>query len=260
MSHGPSTSDSSSDDQLGAIEPDRTFDGGDLDCGSGLVLLIREHMQQVPEGGVLEMRSVEGTVADDLPPWCRMVGHQYLGLLPGDKPGQRRFFVRRGTSDAASREAEKLEEDKQRAREYEWRVRARSSGHLKTSIYCRNFTWELGQPASFEEKDAHPSAVEALLGALGADLVTGFATACARAGLEVDDLELTARGRLHDVMAHVGLGEGDPAFSHIDVKLYASTFDDESRVRDVWAETLRRSPLAATLGKACTLDAKLAIV
>ena len=35
------------------------FDGGNLDCGSGLVLLIREHMSTVPRNGVLEMRSME---------------------------------------------------------------------------------------------------------------------------------------------------------------------------------------------------------
>ena len=72
---------------LDGLRPDHVFDGGDLDCGSGLVLLIREHMQRVPEGGVLELRSVETTVTDDLPPWCRMVGHEYLGALPGAVAG-----------------------------------------------------------------------------------------------------------------------------------------------------------------------------
>ena len=35
------------------------FDGGDLDCGSGLILLIRDAMRQVPVDGILEMRSRE---------------------------------------------------------------------------------------------------------------------------------------------------------------------------------------------------------
>ena len=146
------------------------------------------------------------------------------------------------------------------ARQYEWRLRARASGHLKTTVYCRNFQWDLGQPASFEEKDRHPSAVEASLGALAGDLVPGFATAAAKAGLTVDDVELTARGRLHDVMAHLGLSEGDPAFAAIEVKLFASTFDDADRVRAVWEDTVRRSPLAATLARATDLVAKIAIV
>ena len=63
-------------------QPDNIFDGGDLDCGSGLILMIRENMLKIPLDGILEMRSSEPTVADDLPPWCRMVGHEYLGSLP----------------------------------------------------------------------------------------------------------------------------------------------------------------------------------
>ncbi len=247
-------------DHLGDLTPDHVFDGGDLDCGSGLVLLIREHMLAVPEGGVLEMRSVEITVADDLPPWCRMVGHEYLGELPGEAPKQKRFFVRKSRGEAVQAEEQALQKDKERARLYEWRLRARASGHLATTVYCRNFKWTLGQPASFEERDAHPSAVEALLGALASDLATGFATACAQAGLEVDDIELTARGRLHDVMAHLGLSDGDPSFAAIEVKLFASTFDDADRVREVWQTVVARSPLAATLAKATELETRIAIV
>jgi TusA-related sulfurtransferase len=242
------------------LQPDHVFDGGDLDCGSGLVLLIREHMLKVPAGGVLEMRSVEPTVKDDLPTWCRMVGHEYLGSLPGESSAQKRFFVRKGNGQAARDEEHALEEDKERARQYEWRLRARASGHLKATVYCRNFQWDLGQPASFEEKDAQPSAVEAALGALAGDLVTGFATAASREGLTVDDVELTAKGRLHDVMAHLGLTEGDPSFAAIEVKLFASTFNDADRVRAVWEDTVRRSPLASTLARATDLVAKIAIV
>jgi TusA-related sulfurtransferase len=240
--------------------PDHVFDGGDLDCGSGLVLLIREHMLKVPAGGVLELRSVEPTVTDDLPPWCRMVGHEYLGSVPGEAARQQRFFVRKGSGEAVVAEQQALEADKERARQFAWRLRARASGHLQTTVYCRNFQWTVGQPASFEEKDANPAAVEALLGALAGDLVSGFATASAQAGLTIDDIELTARGRLHDVMAHLGLSDGDPAFAAIEVKLFASTFDDPDRVRAVWQETVKRSPLAATLARATELTTKIAIV
>ena len=249
-----------SPDELSALSPDRLFDGGALDCGSGLVLLIRENMLQVPDGGVLEMRSVERTVRDDLPPWCRMVGHEYLGFLPGTEPEQLRFFVRRGSGEAARKEDAALEQDKERARAYEWRLRARSSASLETTVYCRNFKWQLGQPASFEEQDAHPSGVEALLGALAGDLTTGFAIACSRAGLQVDDIEMTVKGRLHDVTAHLGLADGDPSFAAIDARLFASTFDDEQQIRSIWQQTVQRSPLAATLAKATELNTTIAIV
>ena len=57
---------------------DASFDGGDLDCGNGLLLLIRKHIDPLPRGGVLEILSREITVAEDLPAWCRMTGNAFL--------------------------------------------------------------------------------------------------------------------------------------------------------------------------------------
>jgi TusA-related sulfurtransferase len=241
--------------------PDHVFDGGDLDCGSGLVLLIREAMQRVEPGGVLEMRSREPTVRDDLPPWCTMVGHELLGSIPAkDDLRAVRYFVRRGTGEAARQEAEALDADRERARAYEWRVRVRAVGDRTAKVYCRNFDFSVGQPASFEESDRNPSSVEYVLGALAADLANGFATACGRQGLDVDDIEVTARGTLHDVLAHLGMGDGDPGFARIDVRAFASSYRDEDAVRATWADVVRRSPTAATLAKACVLEQRLTMI
>jgi TusA-related sulfurtransferase len=240
-----------------ACTPDHVFDGGDLDCGSGLVLLIRDHMRRVPEGGVLEMRSREPSVADDLPPWCRMVGHTLLGAAAGD--GFRRYFIRRGAAASQADEAA-LERDKDRARQYEWRARGRLTGPMRTTVYCRNFSLEVGQPASFEERDERPSAIEHLLAALAGDLAAGFAAECARAGLQVDDVEITVRARLGNVLAHLGLEDGDPALSAVDVRGFASSGSDERAVRDTWQRALARSPIAATLRKAADLTAALVVL
>lgn len=238
------------------MTPDHVFDGGDLDCGSGLILLIRENMMQTPVDGILEMRSREPTVADDLPPWCRMAGHEYLGKVAGD--GYARYFVRRGSGQESEQQA--FEKDKEEAKKYEWRLRARSTGHLKSSIYVRNFSFEMGQAASFEEKDAHPSALEYVFGALAGSLTTAFASDCARHNLEVDDIELTLTGTLNNVLAHMGLEDGDPSIARIECKCFASTFDDEEKVRAVWQQTVARSPIVATLQKSVDLQLKLAIV
>jgi uncharacterized OsmC-like protein len=241
---------------LEEIKPDRMFDGGDMDCGSGLVLLLRENMLRVPVGGILEMRSREPTVADDLPPWCRLTGHQYLGSLRG--ADYARYFVQRGQVTDDERKA--LDDDKERARAYEWRVRSRSTGHLKSTVYFRNFSFEVGQPASFEEKDVYPSAVEYLLAALAGALSTAFATECAKDGLEVDDIEISIRGKLKNVLAHLGIEEGDPSFESIELKCFASTVDDSEKVRAAWQRAFDRSPLAQTLKQAVELKHKLAIV
>lgn len=241
---------------LDKLSPVQVLDGGDMDCGSGLVLLLRDTLLGVPLGEVLELRSREPSVCGDLPPWCAMVGHEYLGKLPGED--EARYFIRRG--EKAVEDAEALERDKERARDYEWRTRVRHRGGQRSTVYCRNFQFDVGQAASFEEKDEYPSAVELVLGALGSALAVGFATECSRAGLEIDDIELTVRGKLHDVTAHLGLSSGDPSFSTIELKCFASTFADEAQVRQAWTLAVERSPLVATLNKAAELHLKLAII
>jgi 5-methyltetrahydropteroyltriglutamate--homocysteine methyltransferase len=58
--------------------PDVSFDGGDLDCGSGLLLLIRKHIDPLARGQVLEVRSTELSVEQDLPSWCRLTGNELI--------------------------------------------------------------------------------------------------------------------------------------------------------------------------------------
>ena len=73
-------------------------------------------------------------------------------------------------------------------------------------------------------------------------------------------------GCLHSASAGNGglgsrlLADGDPSFSHIALKIFASSFADEQAIRSVWEETLRRSPMASTLRKCTEFDARLAIV
>lgn len=77
------------------VPPDVSFDGGDLDCGNGLLLLIRRHIDPLPRGGLLEVCSTESSVEADLPAWCRLTGNELLSLLRVGP--QRRFLIAKGT-------------------------------------------------------------------------------------------------------------------------------------------------------------------
>ncbi len=85
-----------------ALPPDVAFDGGDLDCGNGLLLLIRKHIDPLPRGGLLEIRSTEISVDEDLPAWCRMTKNDLISWTKEGK--QRSFLVCKGslTERAAS--------------------------------------------------------------------------------------------------------------------------------------------------------------
>jgi TusA-related sulfurtransferase len=55
------------------------IDGGDLPLGGGLLALVRPALDLLEPGGVLAVASSSRTVREDLPSWCRLERHQYVG-------------------------------------------------------------------------------------------------------------------------------------------------------------------------------------
>ncbi len=76
------------------LPADVSFDGGDLDCGNGLLLLIRKHIDPLRRGQLLEIRSTEISVDEDLPAWCRLTGNELVSKVKAGK--QRSFLVCKG--------------------------------------------------------------------------------------------------------------------------------------------------------------------
>jgi TusA-related sulfurtransferase len=68
-------------------------DGGDQGCGGGLLLLMLQAMKRLEHGGVLEVRSTDPGVREDLPAWCRMTGNQLLAEQEGEL--RNRYFLRK---------------------------------------------------------------------------------------------------------------------------------------------------------------------
>jgi 5-methyltetrahydropteroyltriglutamate--homocysteine methyltransferase len=74
--------------------PNASFDGGELDCGNGLLLLIRQQIDPLNEGQLLEIRSTEASVEVDLPAWCRLTNNQLVSWVKSDN--QRSFLISKG--------------------------------------------------------------------------------------------------------------------------------------------------------------------
>ncbi len=74
--------------------PQASFDGGDRDCGNGLLLLIRRHIDPLERGQLLEIRSTEPSVEEDLPAWCRLTGNELVSRTRSGKV--RSYLVRKG--------------------------------------------------------------------------------------------------------------------------------------------------------------------
>ena len=224
------------------VRADAVCDGGDLDCGSGLLLIIREAMSPLPAGGVLEVRSRESSVAVDLPAWCRLVGHDLVGSTPAAH-GSASYFVRKKLAEDSA-----LAADLARARAHVWSVRARAKDGMGARVFARNHGFDVGQPASFDTADAAPSAVEHLLGALAACLAVGMRWRAVRRGIEVFELEVSLRARLADPLVFLGLAhEGRAGLAGVEGRLFIDAVADDATLDELWRETLQRSPIAASL-------------
>ncbi len=65
--------------------------GGDLGCAR-LLVLLRNAAEDLPAGTVVHLETTDPVAPIDLPAWCRMTGHEYLGRVPDD--GVPRYGVR----------------------------------------------------------------------------------------------------------------------------------------------------------------------
>lgn len=227
-------------------------DGGNLDCGSGLLLIIKKSMDSIPNTGILEIRSRESSVAEDLPAWCRMVGHEYLGAHPAQLYTS--YFVRKIATEV------ELAEQLRAAKSYQWSVRVRGRDGLTAQVYARNQSFLAGQPADFGVSVEAPSGIDLLLSALGADLVVGMKSSASRFELVLDEVELNLRASLGNVLYHMGIEEeGYPGVAQITGVMYVATTEDENRVYQLWERVLDHSPLYQTLKRAVQIQLRLEV-
>ena len=81
------------------------YDGGDMDCGSGLLLAITSRMRRIDEGAVLLLHTRERSVLADLPAWARLAGHDLIAVLDDTAdtaPGPWRLWIQRGRTVTGS--------------------------------------------------------------------------------------------------------------------------------------------------------------
>ena len=219
--------------------------------GSGLLLIIRNAMQPVPAGGVLEVRSREPTVRDDLPAWCRMVNHTLLATTEGAND-YTNYFIKKREDDAD------LEEHLREAKAFEWKVRARWQKGMQSTVYARNHRFTVGQPASFDTEDEAPSAIEYLLGALASGLAVGVQWRCSQRNIEVFNLEVSVQAKADNILVFLGVQDsGHPGLSQVTGRCFLDADAEDDVLAELWAETVRRSPIANSLQRTVEVDVSL---
>lgn len=142
---------------------------------------------------------------------------------------------------------------------FEWQVRVVALGGHASRAYARNHSIDLGRAASFHESDERPSAIEVLLGALGADLLDGWTEATRRAGLPAHDAELRLRATLDEPLAHLGVVgvTGSAAIAEVSGSFYVGVGAPPEVLETLWRETRTRSPIHATLIRSTAISIAL---
>lgn len=234
-------------------KPDATCDGGDLDCGSGLLLIIRSAMAPLAAGGTLLVKSRESSVREDLPAWCRLVGHGLVDTR-ADGNGGWHFLIRKKGDDAA------LTADLVQARDHVWQTRVRWRSGLLSHATSRNHGQAIGQPQSFDTADVAPAAVEVLLAAAGGALANGIAFRASQRHIALHQLEVVVRGRLRDPLVFLGLAEGTPGLRALELVVYVAAEADDDALQAILDETVQRCPVLGSLRSDLERTIRLQIV
>ena len=145
---------------------------------------------------------------------------------------------------------------------YTWTLRVSAAGKDRATVFARTHQYSVGAPVQFDAAYDAITALEYVLGAIGADIVNGFQTLARKRRVEVDQVEAVVGGKLNNPLTYLGVvGEsGHPGLERVSVKVYVASIAAEEEVRRVWQETLDKSPLVRTFQPAIRFEINLQVV
>lgn len=145
--------------------------------------------------------------------------------------------------------------------QYQWTLRVSSAGRGRATVFVRTQQFSVGVPVQFDAEYDAISALEYVLGAIGADMVNGLQALARKRRLGVDSVEAVVQGELNNALTHLGVigEEGHPGLERVTVKVYVSSLEPEERIQEVWQELLARSPLVRTFQPAMQFDVHLQV-
>ena len=128
-----------------------------------------------------------------------------------------------------------MAQDLEAAKGYKWNVRVQGQEGLLAKVHSRNHTLMVGQPADFSPKVDAPSAIDYFLGSIAADLTVGFKAQASRRNMEIDQMEVSLKAGLENVLFHLELeNEGSPKIKQITGTFYVSSPNSEDELQNLW--------------------------
>jgi hypothetical protein len=145
---------------------------------------------------------------------------------------------------------------------YRWTLRVSTAGKDRATVFVRQHQFPVGAPVQFDAMYDAITALEYVLGAIGADVVNGFWALARKRRVEVDHVEAVIQGELNNPLTYLGVvGEsGHPGLEQVSVNVYVASLATEEEIRRVWQEMLDRSPLVRTFQPAMRFALSLQVV
>ena len=145
---------------------------------------------------------------------------------------------------------------------YTWTLRVSASERGQATVFTRQHQFRVGAPVHFDRAYEGVSALEYVLGAIGADLVNGLQMLGRRRRLAIDRIEARVEGELNNPLAYLGVhGEsGHPGLEKVRVRVYLASSEEETAIHRLWHEMLATSPLVHTFQAAIQFELTLQVV
>lgn len=142
-------------------------------------------------------------------------------------------------------------------------ARVRWTSGLRFKAFVRNHLFTVDEPTHLTGDDESPNSVEYVLGAYGACLATGFIWNATRRGISVWNMEVVLESTQDNAFTFLGIhpeGQGHSGLDQIKAKLFVQAGADEDTIREIWAHTLKTSPVGNSLTRNVTIKPELEII
>jgi hypothetical protein len=143
-----------------------------------------------------------------------------------------------------------------------WTLRVSATDRGQATVFTRQHQFRVGAPVHFDRTYEAVSAIEYVLGAIGAGLVNGLQVLARKRRMVIERIEAVVEGGLNNPLVYLGVvGEtGHPGLQNARIKVYLASPEEETAIQGLWQEMLATSPLVHTFQAAVQLDLSLQMV
>jgi OsmC-like protein len=144
---------------------------------------------------------------------------------------------------------------------YTWTLRVSANEPGQATVFTRQHQFRVGAPVHFDRAYASVSALEYVLGAIGAGLVNGLQILGRKRRVAIEQVEAFVEGELNNPLTYLGVvGEtGHPGLEKVRVRVYVASSEAETTIHRLWHEMLATSPLVHTFQAAIRFDLTLRV-